>query len=36
VAEILAYVIHFLKTANNSIIALTAQLIKKIQNMLQK
>jgi len=35
-AEILAYVIDLLKTLNNSIIALTAQLIKKIQHTLHK
>ena len=35
-AEILAYIIDFLKTTNNTNIALTIQLIKKIQNILQK
>jgi hypothetical protein len=35
-AEILAYIIDFLKTTNNTIIALTIQLIKKIQNSLHK
>jgi hypothetical protein len=35
-AEILAYIIDFLKTTNNTIIALTIQLIKKIQNTLHK
>ncbi len=35
-AEILAYVIDLLKTINNAIIALTAQLIKKIQHTLHK
>ncbi len=35
-AEILAYIIDFLKTTNNTIIALTIQLIKKIQHTLHK
>ena len=35
-AEILAYIKDFLKTTNNTIIALTIQLIKKIQNTLHK
>jgi hypothetical protein len=35
-AEILAYITDFLKTTNNTIIALTIQLIKKIQNTLHK
>jgi hypothetical protein len=35
-AEILAYITEFLKTTNNTIIALTIQLIKKIQNTLHK
>ena len=35
-AEILAYLTEFLKTTNNTIIALTIQLIKKIQNTLHK
>ena len=35
-AEILTYLIDFLKTTNNTIIALTIQLIKKIQNSLHK
>lgn len=34
--EILTYLIDFLKTTNNTIIALTIQLIKKIQNTLHK
>jgi len=32
----LAYITDFLKTTNNTIIALTIQLIKKIQNTLHK
>ena len=36
VAEILAYVVDLLKNINSSIIALTAQLIKKIQQTLHK
>jgi hypothetical protein len=35
-AEILTYLIDFLKTTNNTIIALTIQLIKKVQNILHK
>jgi hypothetical protein len=35
-AEILAYMVALLKTINRSIITVTAQLIKKIQHILQK